>query len=60
MRINRTLELKSRPKAAFQFKPDDRGLGRQQSWLGLPTIRHEADACEAEKHHLRRTPVSEM
>jgi hypothetical protein len=40
-----------RPKAAFQFKSDDRGLSGHQCVLCLPTIGQEANACEAEKHH---------
>jgi hypothetical protein len=45
-----TRKRKSRPMAAFKFKPDDRGLG-YRSWLGLPTISHKANAREAKQQH---------
>jgi hypothetical protein len=53
------LKLKSRLRAAFQFKPDSGGSAAINEAFVLPTIRHEADACEAKKQHLRRTLVSE-
>ena len=46
-----TKNEKSRPKAASQFSPDDRGSSSHQCWLGLPAIRHEADTSKAEDHH---------
>jgi len=46
------MKTKSRPKAASQFRPDDRGSGGHQCWLCLPTTRHEADACEADQLEL--------
>jgi hypothetical protein len=43
-------QTKSRPKAALNSNFGS-GLHGHQRWLRLPTIRHEANAREAEDHH---------